>query len=74
MEEENRGHITTLELRMLFENNDYMDDEIWENMIKEVDQNKHGEIDLFEFESLLRMELEAHQDFWVSTRSNTLGE
>jgi calcium-dependent protein kinase len=73
-QKEDRGLITTLELRMLFENNDYMEDEIWENMIKEVDQNKHGEIDLFEFEFLLRMELEAHQDFWVNIRSDTLGE
>lgn len=52
------GLITTKELKQLFQNNDYMDEEKWIGLIREVEQTKHGEIDLFEFEALLKSRIQ----------------
>lgn len=68
-DKDGNGLITTTELRQLFENNDYMDDEIWIDMIKEIDQNKHGEIDLFEFEALLKIRVETPRHSFVMRQS-----
>jgi calcium-dependent protein kinase len=68
-DKDGNGLITTTELRQLFENTDCMDDEIWVDLIQEVDQNKGGEIDLFEFEALLKTRIETPRHSFVMRQS-----
>ncbi|CAG9335081.1 unnamed protein product [Blepharisma stoltei] len=47
------GSISAKELRDILSNGELLDDAVWRDIIKEVDQNGDGEIDLREFQSLI---------------------
>mmetsp|Transcript_7733 Transcript_7733/g.7588 ORF Transcript_7733/g.7588 Transcript_7733/m.7588 type:complete len:97 (+) Transcript_7733:704-994(+) len=47
------GSISVKELRDILSNGELLDDAVWRDIIKEVDQNGDGEIDLREFQSLI---------------------
>ena len=48
------GKISVAELRGLLENGKQSDDEVWTNIIKSIDANGDGEIDLEEFKNIVR--------------------
>ena len=47
------GRISLAEFKQMFKGNNMIDDAVWEELIKEIDDNNDGEIEFQEFKSLL---------------------
>jgi len=47
------GKISTCELKQMFQGGNIVDEKVWTDLIKEVDQNGDGEIELSEFKAIL---------------------
>lgn len=47
------GKISTSELKQMFQGGNIVDEKVWTDLIKEVDQNGDGEIELSEFKAIL---------------------
>jgi calcium-dependent protein kinase len=47
------GKITTAELKQMFQGKNVVDEKVWTDLIREVDQNGDGEIELVEFKEVL---------------------
>jgi calcium-dependent protein kinase len=50
---DNSGKISATEIKRLLGNGSEIDEEVWREIIQEVDQNGDGEIDLTEFKELV---------------------
>jgi calcium-dependent protein kinase len=52
-DKDHSGKISTAELRVMFQGKNVVDEKVWNDLVKEVDQNGDGEIELKEFKEIL---------------------